>query len=73
MNQSGIAAAQSNYHTAAAYLLNFWEVSVNTLQLKDQTTIMKVEKSILLECTHFLNVFFQISVILLDKNLLLSS
>jgi hypothetical protein len=58
MTQSGIAAAQSNYRIATIYQLNFLEVSVNTLQLKDQTTITKVEKCILLDCTHFLSVFF---------------
>jgi hypothetical protein len=62
MNQLGIAAAQSNCHTAAAYLLNFSKVSVKTLQLKDQTTIMKVEKCILLEYTHFLSVLSHTSV-----------
>jgi len=63
MNQSGIAAAQSSCHTATAYLLNFLEVSVNTLQLKDQTTMTQVEKCIPPECTHVLNVFVSISVL----------
>jgi len=49
MNQSGIAAAQSSCHTAIAYLLNFLEVSVNTLQLKDQITMTQVEECIPLE------------------------
>jgi len=62
MNQSGIAAAQSSCHTATAYLPNFLEVSVNTLQLKDQTTMTQVEKCIPLMCTHVLNVFILISV-----------
>ena len=62
MNQSGIAAAQSNCHTASAYLLNFLEVSVNTLQLKDQTTMTQIEECIPLEGTHVFNAFILISV-----------
>jgi len=62
MDQSGIAAAQSSCHTATAYLLNFLEVSVNTLQLKDQTTMTQVEECIPLEGTHVFNAFFLISV-----------
>jgi len=62
MNQSGIAAAQSSCHTATAYLLNFLEVSANTLQLKDQTTITQVEEFIPLQGTHVFNAFILISV-----------
>ena len=57
MNQSGTAAAQSSCHIATAYLQKFLEVSVNTLQLKDQTTMTQAEKCIPLECTHVLKVF----------------
>jgi len=58
MNQSGIAAAQASCHTATAYLLNLWEVSVNTLQLKDQTTMTQIEECIPLEGTHVLMLSF---------------
>jgi hypothetical protein len=62
MNQSGTAAAQSSCHIATAYLLKFLEVSVNTLQLKDQTTMTQAEKCIPLEWTHVLKVFVLICV-----------
>jgi hypothetical protein len=48
LHQSGIAAAQSNYHNVVAFPLNFLGVSVTSLQLKHRTTIKQKQDKVII-------------------------